>query len=142
MTAGVPPAGPPEAGSAVVDASALVDLLAGTDRAAAVAARLRGTSLHAPAHLDAEVLSALGRLHRAGSMSTEATAAACDRLVRAPVNRHLLTDLVPDAWKLHGSLRLADALYVALGERLAVPVLTTDLRLARASPRAEGIDAG
>lgn len=48
----------------VVDASMLVDLLAETDYAAAVTARLRGTALHAPALLDAEVLSALGRLHR------------------------------------------------------------------------------
>src|SRR2546429_8996855 len=58
---------PPE--DVVVDASVLVDILAGTELADAARMRLARTVLHAPAHLDAEVLSALGRLHRAGQLS-------------------------------------------------------------------------
>jgi predicted nucleic acid-binding protein len=38
----------------VVDASVLVDLLAGTDYAPSAKSRLAGTVMHAPAHLDAE----------------------------------------------------------------------------------------
>jgi len=36
-------------------------------------------------------------------------------------------------------MRLADALYVELAARLAVPLITTDRRLARATPVAEGV---
>lgn len=44
----------------VVDASALVDLLLDNALGGAVRRRIAGHVLHAPAHLDAEVLSTLG----------------------------------------------------------------------------------
>ena len=37
------------------------------------------------------------------------------------------------------NLRLSDAFYVELADQLDVPLITTDLRLARATPRAEAI---
>jgi hypothetical protein len=43
-----------------------------------VRAHMRGHELHAPAHLDAEVLSALGRLHRAGEVPQTSVSAALD----------------------------------------------------------------
>ena len=52
---------------AVLDASALVDLLV-DGLGGAVRRRVAGHVLRAPAHVDAEVLSALGRLHRAGDL--------------------------------------------------------------------------
>ncbi|MPZ67701.1 MAG: PIN domain-containing protein [Pseudonocardiaceae bacterium] len=121
----------------VIDASVLVDLLAGTDYAAPATARLRGTTLHAPAHLDAEVLSALGRLHRAGELRAADIGAALARLASLPLTRHLLTDLLVGAWEHRASVRLVDGLYVHLASRLDVPLLTTDRRLARACPSAE-----
>jgi predicted nucleic acid-binding protein len=42
----------------IVDASAMVDLLVGSPVSVAVHERLRARELHAPAHFDAEVLSA------------------------------------------------------------------------------------
>ncbi len=63
---------PVEPETLVLDASVAVDLLAGTTAAEAAAARLAHTELHAPAHLDAEVLSALRRLHRAGELDAAA----------------------------------------------------------------------
>ncbi|MDQ6773238.1 MAG: VapC toxin family PIN domain ribonuclease, partial [Candidatus Dormibacteraeota bacterium] len=57
---------------AVIDASAMVDLLLGGPVGDAVAARISGHGLHGPAHLDAESLSALGRLHRAGEVDAAA----------------------------------------------------------------------
>lgn len=130
---------PDRPGIAVVDASVVVDLLAGTDRAAAVSERLHGTVLHAPAHLDAEVLSALGRLHRAGALTTAYVRTALDHLVGMPLHRHPLPDLVAGAWRIRASLRLLDALYVELATRLQAPLLTTDLRLVRAASQAESI---
>jgi len=55
----------------VVDVSVLVDLLAGTDYGPSAKARLAGTVMYAPAHLDAEALSALGRLQRAGALTRQ-----------------------------------------------------------------------
>lgn len=121
----------------VVDASVLVDLLAGTDHATAAASRLGGTALHAPAHLDAEVFSALGRLHRAGELSDADVHAALARLANLPLNRHLLGDLLAGAWEHRASVRLVDALYVHLATTMKVALLTTDRRLARACPVAE-----
>ncbi|RNE63997.1 type II toxin-antitoxin system VapC family toxin [Cryobacterium tepidiphilum] len=125
----------------VVDASVLVDLLADTTHAAAAAARLRGMELHAPAHCDAEVLSALGRLHRAGLLSVEAVDEALERLRKLPMTRHLVMDLLAGAWERRGDIRLVDALYVSLAVRLGAPLLTTDLRLARAWDGAEAVGA-
>lgn len=123
----------------VVDASVLVDLLAGTEYAPAAKARLARTVLHAPAHVDAEVLSALGRLHRAGELSVSEVDAGLARLETVPLSRHPLTDLLAGTWARRERLRLVDGLYVELAARLDAPLLTTDLRLARACPTAETI---
>ncbi|TWE29949.1 type II toxin-antitoxin system VapC family toxin [Prauserella muralis] len=126
----------------VVDASVLVDLFAGTDYAAPARKRLANTVLHAPAHLDAEVLSALGRLQRAGNLTAADVEAALAALTAIPVTRHPVAELAQGAWARRADLRLADALYIELAARLRVRVLTTDHRLARASALAEGIEVG
>lgn len=46
----------------VVDASVIVDLVTDGPQASEIVEVLEHRRLHAPAHLDAEVLSALGRL--------------------------------------------------------------------------------
>ncbi|QGK72498.1 PIN domain-containing protein [Allosaccharopolyspora coralli] len=118
----------------VLDASVAVDLLTGTDCAPAASARLAGTELHAPAHLDAEVLSALGRMQRAGDLAAVDVELAIDRLAVMPVTRHPLPNLLTGAWARRAYVRLLDGLYIALAEHLGLRVLTTDLRLARACP--------
>lgn len=123
--------------SVIIDASAMVDLLVGSPMAVAVEHRLRGHELHVPAHFDAEVLSALGRLQRAGELTVRQVATRIQRVSAAPLQRHLLAPLLNGAWKLRHNLRLVDALYVELANRLEAPVVTTDARLAAASPVAE-----
>lgn len=94
--------------------------------------------MHAPAHLDAEVLSALGRLHRAGELDESFVAAALDRLGVAPIERHPLAPLLKGAWVRRGNQRLVDALYLELAATLGdVSILTTDGRLARSHPDVE-----
>lgn len=122
---------------AVVDASAIVDLLVGSPMAAAVRKRLRGHELHVPAHFDAEVLSALGRLQRAGALNVRQVTARLQRVAAAPIQRHLLAPLLTGAWKLRHNLRLVDALYVELANQLDAPIVTTDSGLAAASPAAD-----
>lgn len=129
----------PDPEPVVVDASAVVDLLAATEYAEAVASRLRRTTLHAPALLDAEVLSALGRLHRAGELTVEDVEAGLARLGTAPLTRHPLPELLSGAWARREELRLTDALYAELATELDTPIVTTDQRLARGCPIAEAI---
>jgi predicted nucleic acid-binding protein len=121
----------------VLDASAMVDLLIGAAVGVAVAERIEGEVAHAPGHFDAEVLSALGRLHRAGLLSAPQVGTRLARLEEAPIERHPLVGLSRGAWAKRANLRLADALYVELAARLGVPLLTTDAALAAADRRAE-----
>jgi predicted nucleic acid-binding protein len=113
----------------VVDASAMVDLLLGNGLAAAVRRRLAGHALHAPAHLDAEVLSALGRLHRAGDLDAEAVESRLHDLGAAPIQRHDVSELLIGTWSRRHQLRLVDALYIQLAAVLDLPLVTTDRRL-------------
>lgn len=121
----------------VVDASTMVEALIGTRVGASARIRLRGCELHAPAHLDAEILSALGRLHRAGELDAAAVSAALSELAVAPIARHHLAGLLAGAWSARDRLRLVDALYVELSSALDATLMTTDKRLARVSPAAE-----
>jgi len=121
----------------IVDASAMVDLLVGSPQGASIGARLRGHDLHAPAHFDAEVFSALGRLERAGSLTARQVKTRIERLDDAPISRHLLAPLLSGAWKRRHNLRLIDALNVELADQLNATIITTDAGLAAASPAAE-----
>jgi len=120
----------------------MVDLLAGSPLSDAVRNRLRAHELHAPAYFDAEVLSALGRLHRAGHLSPSQVEERVDRLAMAPVDRHALPPLLAGAWGLRQNLRLVDALYVELARQLEVSIATTDTGMAGASPFAELVAPG
>ena len=113
----------------VADASAIVDLLLANDLGQAVGKRLAGTALHAPAHLDAEVLSALGRLHRAGDLDADTVEIKLNAMAAAPIARHEVGALLLGAWARRHQLHLADALYVELAARLDCPLVTTDQRL-------------
>jgi predicted nucleic acid-binding protein len=116
----------------VLDASALVETLLGTQLGIAVRKRLRGCEIHAPAHIDAEALSALGRLHRAAEVDATIVSAALGELAIAPIVRQPLAGLLAGAWARRDQLRLVDALYVELAATRQATLLTTDARLARA----------
>lgn len=121
----------------VVDASAMVETLIGTRLGGAVRQRLRGAVLHGPAHLDAEVLSALGRLHRARAVDAETVDTALRALAAAPLQRHQVAELLPRAWAARDQLRLVDALYLELAAALGATLISTDRLLARARPAVE-----
>lgn len=125
----------------VVDASVIVDFVLGGPAQTSIAERIAQASLHAPAHLDAEVLSAIGRIHRAGALSAREAGERLDDAAEVPVTRHLLGSLVRGAWQRRERLRPADALYVELASVLDVRLLTTDVALGRATSRAEVISA-
>lgn len=122
---------------AVIDASVVVDFVIGGARAAFIGDRIDGLDLWAPAHIDAEILSAIGRMHRAGEVTARAAGERLREAMDIPVRREPLRDLVPGAWARRERVRLADALYVELASRLDVTLITTDARLARAVRNAE-----
>jgi predicted nucleic acid-binding protein len=85
-----------------------------------------------PAHFDAEVFSALGRLVRAGDLAEELVEPILAELARAPFVRYTLQPLLVAAWGLRHNLALRDALYVVLARRLSAVLVTGDGRLAQA----------
>lgn len=120
---------------AVVDASVLVAFYAADEpRRAAVSARLAtGHALFAPAHLDAEVVSALRGLARSNAVLSGAVPDALRHLGRFAIRRMPLAPLLERMWELRENVTAYDAAYVALAERLEGPLITCDAKLGAAS---------
>jgi len=123
--------------SLVTDASALLDYLLRTEEGAVVQPLLTNPSihLHVPALCDIEVTSALRRLLRLGLATVGRAEAALQAYLDLPLTRHGHTALLPRCLALRDVLSTYDATYAALAEHLAVSLLTTDARLARAARR-------
>ncbi len=118
----------------VVDASSLYEVVADTERANDVRARLVQDADHAaPSVIDAEVLSVIRRDHLLGWLDSTAAAQAVEDLRDWPGERFGHQPLLERVWELRGSLRTWDAFYVALAEVLRATLVTSDSRLARAS---------
>lgn len=122
----------------LLDAAAVVDLLLRSDRGEQVRAGLAGRDgeeWFTVAHLDAEVFSALARLHRAGELDAEEITTLLHRLATLAARRLPITgQLLLAAWSLHDNVAARDGLYVATARALAAGLVTTDDRLARAVP--------
>jgi len=113
---------------AVVDAATVVDLICDLPAAASFRRHLaEADAVAAPAHLDAEVLSALGRLKRAGHLTHEAERVAA--LATFGARRWPLQPLLSVAWALTDRIAVRDALYVALAQSLDATLITSDARL-------------
>lgn len=119
----------------VVDASILVAFYVAEDpRRDSITARLgAGDALFAPAHLDAEVVSALRRLSQTNAAVRAAVPAALGHLARFPIRRMPLAPLLPRMWELRENLTTYDAAYVTLAERLDTALLTCDAKMSGAS---------
>jgi len=118
----------------VLDASAIVELLLRTRRAAALAARLASPpeTLHVPHLGDLEVASALRGLEARKLISASDGARALSDLLGLPLVRYAHHPLLSRVWQLRGNLTPYDAVYVALAEHLGAPLATCDARLAAA----------
>jgi predicted nucleic acid-binding protein len=97
----------------VIDSSALVDLVAQDV-------------------VNPEVLSALLRLERIGTLTARRAVEAVDDLVDAPVRRFSTLPLLAEAWTLRANVSAADACYVVLARILRCPLVTADRKLSRA----------
>jgi predicted nucleic acid-binding protein len=124
----------------VVDASALLEVLLNTPAAARVAARLfaRDETLHAPHLLDLEVAQVLRRYARAGEIDERRGRQALEDLGDIPLTRYPHGLFLPRVWELRQNLTAYDAVYVALAEALAAPLVTRDaVLIARRIHRAD-----
>lgn len=118
----------------VADASALVDLLLTRAGAARVAELLEPEPfVHAPHLVDTEILHALRRWVRSGSLTAERGREAVADLAALPLVRHPHPPLSDRVWALRDRLSAYDATYVALGEGLGAVLVTSDTALARAA---------
>jgi predicted nucleic acid-binding protein len=120
----------------VLDASAIVDYLTGGRYATWIREQLSARTPCGPAHLKAEVFSALGRQYRSGIATEDAVADALREVAALDVQTHPVEGLLAGAWQRRHNLSLADALYVELAAQLGTVVVTTDQRLGRATPLA------
>lgn len=117
---------------AVVDAAIVIDLICDFPAAEPFRGALASaTAVAAPAHLDAEVLSALGRLQRAGQLTRAAE--RVEALATFGARRWPLQPLLSPAWALANRIAIRDALYVALAKSLGATLITSDGRLRRAA---------
>ncbi len=85
----------------------------------------------APHLLDFEVASALRGLVRRRELTGRRAQRALLDLSDLRLIRYSARDLLPRIWSLRESLSAYDASYIALAELLAIPLVTTDSRLAR-----------
>ena len=116
----------------VPDASAVVEVLLQTERGQRLEARLfaPGETLHVPHLLDVEAAHALRRPWLRGLLDERRGAEALDDLAAWLLIRYPHDLFLSRMWMLRHHVTAYDAVYVALAEALAVPLLTCDARLA------------
>jgi predicted nucleic acid-binding protein len=126
----------------VLDASALVELLLGTEMGRSVATRIAdpAISLHVPHLADVEVAQTLRRYVREGGLDAASGAEAIDDLSALDLQRHSHEPLLGRVWALRQNLTAYDAVYVALAEALDAKLLTCDSRVARAPGMARRVE--
>src|SRR5215218_9061813 len=117
----------------IVAASCLYEVVADTDRAGDVRARLAVDSDHAaPSVVDVEVVSVIRRDHLRGLLDATAADQAVEDLRKWPGERFGHRPLLGRVWELNASLRSWDAFDVALAGALQATLITADARPAGA----------
>jgi predicted nucleic acid-binding protein len=117
----------------VVDASVVVAALTGTGATGAWATKmLADAHLTSPHLMPFEVTSVLRRNQVLGALGSDVATLAHRDLLDLDVDLYPYETVAARAWELRHVLTSYDASYVALAERLGAPLVTLDLRLARA----------
>ena len=118
----------------VVDASAWIEVLLGTEIGVEICNRIEDESndLHAPGLCDIEVVAGLRRCLRGDEMDEGRAHLALVDYLDLPITRHDHTALLERIFELHENFSPYDATYVALAESLGAAVVSADERLNRA----------
>ena len=119
---------------AVLDASAVVEIVLGTRAGVKIRRRLAdpALSLHSPELVDLEVLNAIRRYVQSNRVTLDRATAAFRNLSELDLRRHRHGPMLGRIWARRSNLTAYDAAYVTLAEILDGPLLTTDGRLAHA----------
>jgi predicted nucleic acid-binding protein len=119
----------------VLDASIVANVVAddGADGDLARARVRVAGELMAPDLVDVETVSVLRRRWLANDLTEGRFRTAVDDLENLPVVRYPTRGLMRRAFELRANVMAYDAVYVALAEGLACPLLTADARLAKAA---------
>ena len=121
----------------VIDASALVEVLAGSAPDPELRKRVLGSELAAPDLINVEVLSVLRRLDRTGRIGPDQANRAAWWLAQAPIATFGHRTLATRVWELRPKFQSFGATYIALAEELDVPLVTCDTRLTDTGHHAE-----
>jgi len=125
----------------VIDASAGAEIVTATARGRALARLLpNDAELWVPQHFYVEVLGVLRHQSViARTISPDRADLAVDRLCRWHLRQAAVAPLVLTAWSRRHNMSAADAVYVALAERLGAALLTDDHRLISAPTFPSGV---
>lgn len=117
----------------VLDASAAVEILLGTNKGAALRAAFPPQAIEwVPEVFFVEVAAVLRRAELGGHITAARAMAALSRLLVAPFQRAQVKPLLREAWSLRHNVIVPDALYVVLARHLRAPLITADIKLATA----------
>jgi predicted nucleic acid-binding protein len=114
----------------VIDASALLEIVTGTEPDPDLRRRVLTGEGAAPELIDIEAASVLRRSVLREGADPDDTGAALAAVGATPITRVSHRTLMSRIWELRGAITAYDAAYVALAEQLDVPLLTCDARLA------------
>jgi predicted nucleic acid-binding protein len=111
----------------------VLELLLGTAAGLRIARRIAPAreTLHAPHLVDLEVAHVLRRFEREGDIDAARGSQALEALRNLDLARYARDVHLPRIWQLRAAVTAYDAVYLALAEALAAPLLTLDGRLAR-----------
>jgi predicted nucleic acid-binding protein len=119
--------------TAVVDCSIIIRLLSSVRGDDLLRQRLAGT-VHAPALIDAEVSSVVRGLAITAKPDVRITPRRAELMLAdyagLRIVRHPMLPLQARVFELKHNLTAYDAMYVALAERLGLPLLTDDAKFA------------
>lgn len=116
----------------VIDASAAVEYLVKSSLGTHVADLVEDDPLVAPELIDAEILSVLRSWVLRGHIEESRAVMIVEDVPYWPVHRIPNRELARLAWDYHRNVSAYDALYVAAARAHDLPLLTADMRLARA----------
>lgn len=118
----------------VVDCSALFDYVV-TDVGADLETALSERAWHAPQLIDFEFLATLRRHVIHDQLGSSDATERLSYFSNLSIERHSVELLRHRVWSLRHSFSAYEASYVALAEALGIPLVTSDLRLARTAAR-------
>jgi predicted nucleic acid-binding protein len=113
----------------VVDASAILEILARTETGIELQENLLGMDLHAPHLICLEVANAVRRLDRQGYIAPGGAARMFEAFRAIQITRHPHEEFLDRIWALRHNLTAYDASYLALAHALDAELVTMDSTL-------------